>query len=144
MTISISDISTISLTGTIPTIPTGSTLDIFHGSNSFSGNGNNLYNELISLTESDVNVVDFALGRDTHQVYAWQVLADGSLTQWSRASGMSCSGRYRALDADVLIIAVPPGISVPNPSSANGPPAPGTSQRVVRIKIHKQGDMPLR
>ena len=141
MTISISDISTISLTGTIPT---GSTLDIFHGSNSFSGNGNNLYNELISLTVSDVNVVDFVLGGDTHEVYAWQVLADGSLTQWSRGSGMSYSGRHRALDASVLIIAVPPGISVPNPSSANGPPAPGTSQRVVRIKIHKQGDMPLR
>ena len=140
MTISISDIATISLTGTIPT---GSTLDIFHGTASFSGNGNNLYNELISLTESEVNISDFVLGGDTHQVYAWQVLSDGSLTQWSRGSGMSYSGRHRALETDVLIIAVPPGVSVPSPSSADGPPAPGTSQRVVRIKIHKQGDMPL-
>lgn len=140
MTISISDVSTISLTGTIPS---GSTLDIFHGSNSFSGNGNNLYNELISLDVADVNVLDFVLSGDTHQVYAWQVLANGSLTQWSRTTGKSYSGRYDALDADVLVIAVPPGVSVPSPTSPNGPPAPGTSQRVVRLKIQKQGSMPL-
>lgn len=140
MTISISDISTISLTGVIPS---GSTLDILHGSNSFSSNGNNLYNELISLTTADVNVLDFAHSGSTNQVYAWQVLASGSLSQWSRGTDRSYSGRFEDLDADVLVIAVPSGVTVPSPTSANGPPAPGTTQRVIRLKIRKQGKMPL-
>lgn len=141
MTISISDISTISLTGTIPS---GSGLDILHGSSSFSSNGNNLFDELITLNVADVNVLDFVQSGTTHQVYAWQVLADGSLSQWNRGTDKSWSERYEDLDADVLVIAVPPGVSVPSPSSANGPPAAGTSQRVVRLKIRKQGSMPLR
>lgn len=141
MTISISDISTVSLTGTIPS---GSTLDLLHGTNSFSSNGDNLYNELISLSVAEINVLDFVQGGNTYHVYAWQVLADRSLTQWTRATDKSCSGRCDDLDADVLVIAVPPGVSVPSPTSPNGPPAPGTSQRIVRLKIRKQGSMPLR
>ena len=140
MTISISDIATISLTGVIPS---GSNLDILHGTSSFSGNGNNLYNELIALDAADVNVLDFTHGGSTHQAYAWQVLATGALSQWSRATDKSYSGRFEDLDADVLVIAVPPGVSVPSPTSPNGPPAPGTTQRVIRLKIRKQGDMPL-
>ena len=140
MTISITDISTISLTGVIPS---GSNLDILHDTSSFSGNGNNLYNELISLDAADVNVLDFTHSGSTHQAYAWQVLATGALSQWSRGTDKSYSGRFEDLDADVLVIAVPSGVSVPSPTSANGPPAPGTTQRVIRLKIRKQGDMPL-
>lgn len=141
MTISIADTATVNLTGTIPT---GTVLDLYHGSQSFSANGDNLFNELILLNTSEVVVHDFVMGRSTHQMYAWQVLSDGSLAPWTRSAANSSSGSVRDLDADVLMIAVPDGVAVPTPEGANGPPAPGTSQRIVKLKIRKQGHMPLR
>lgn len=42
----------------------------------------------------------------------------------------------------MLVVAVPPGVSIPEPTSTDGPPAPGTTQSTIKIKIRRQGSMP--
>lgn len=140
MTLNIFDVSSVNLNGTITS--TGA-LDLLHGTQSLANNGNSLFNELDTLDDAEVVAGDFTHNGSTHAVYAWEALPDGSLSQWTRQSNNSRSGSRDDVDRDVLMIAVPPGVSVPEPTSTQGPPAPGTSQTVVRIKIRKQGDMPF-
>jgi len=92
--------------------------------------------------DAEVVIADFTHNGSTHQVYAWEEVSTG-LQQWARTSGAARSGARSDLDeTDVLVIAVPPGVSVPTPTSTGGPPAPGTTQTTVKVKVRKQGSMP--
>jgi hypothetical protein len=140
MTISIFDTSPVNLDGTITT---GSTLDILHGTQSFAGNGDNLFNELRLLTSAEVTIADFSVGGTTHQVHAWEVVSGGSLSKWSRSGSSSVSGVRTQMNADVIVVAVPPGVSVPDEPEPQGPPAPGTTQKKIKVRVEKADGMPL-
>lgn len=139
MTLTIYDIETVSLSGTI----TGSALDLAYGQDPLSANGDSLFDELDSLDEAEIVLPDFVQGGVTYEVHAWEEEPTGGLTKWSRNGSQSESGMRDDLDADVLVIAVPSGDRVPEPSSTGGPPAPGTGQTVKHIKIRKQGSTPF-
>lgn len=140
MTLNIFNTSPVDLTGTLTST---AALDVLHGTTSLGANNSSLFVELDTLTNAEVTVADFTHNSTVHQVYAWDVLVSGGLSAWSRGSGASRSGARTAMDADVLLIAVPSGVTVPTPTSPSGPPAPGTTQSTVKIKIQPQGDMPL-
>jgi len=140
MTLSIYNTSPVALTGTFTST---AALDLLHGSSSLAANNNNIYDELRSLTSAEVTVADFTHNGTAHQIYAWDVLATGGLSAWTRASNGSSSGARTSMNADVLFIAVPSGVTVPTPTSPSGPPAPGTTQSTVKIKIGTQGSMPI-
>lgn len=137
MTHIVFDTSPVDLTGTITST---SALDLLHGSTSLNANNDSLLVELDVLPETEIIVADFVHDSTTHQIYAWDVLATGALEPWDRDTGCSRSGARATMDADVLMIAVPPGVQVPTPTSPSGPPAPGTTQSTVKIKIKPHGD----
>lgn len=142
MTLGMFDIHPVILDGTITS---SLTLDLLHGVDSLSNNNNNLFNELRTLDEAEVVIADFDVSGTTHEAHVWEVLANRSLVKWSRGTGSSVSGARSEMDADVFVVAVPPGVAVPNePASEAGPPAPGTTQKKVRIKVAKEGGMPFR
>lgn len=140
MTIEINDISPVNLNGALIS---GPALDVLHGTQSVDANGNDLYNELFDLEDAEVIIADFDVSGTTHQVHAWEILPNRSLSKWSRNSASSASGPREGMDSDVIVVAVPPGVSVPEQPAAEGPPAPGTTQKKIRIKIEKQGGVPL-
>jgi hypothetical protein len=140
MTISITNISPVNLDGTITS---SSLLDVLHGTQSVDASSNNLHNTLTNIEDTEVVLADFDVSGTTHQVHAWEILFDRSLSKWSRATASSVSGTREAMDNDVVVVAVPPGVSVPETPAAEGPPAPGTTQKKIRIKIEKQGGMPI-
>lgn len=128
------------------TIGSTSTLQLHHGSDALSSYENYLYNELPETGQpvaAEVIVADFTHGGQTHQVHVWETLASGGVQKWTRNAASSSSGAYAHYgETEVLVVAVPPGVSVPDPTSTNGPPAPGTTQSTVKIKIRKAGSMP--
>ncbi len=142
MTISINDTSPVTLDGSI----SSSTLDLFHQTNAFSSNGDTLLDELYNLTQAQVVVPDFLVGTDVHEAHVWDIDATGGLsTKWTRVTTSpvgSVSGQRDQMDNDVLVVAVPPDVSVPQNPSPSGPPAPGTTQKKVRVRIQRQGGMP--
>lgn len=141
MTLSIYDISPVNLDGTITS---SSTLDLLHGTQSLSNCGDNLFDEIDSLEAAEIVARDFDVGGTTHAAHAWEVLADGSLSKWSRNGSASLSGNRSDMDADVIVVGVPPGVSVPSQPAPQGPPAPGTTQKKVHVKVSKRGAMPFR
>lgn len=128
------------------TIDSTSALQLHHGSDALSSHEDYLYNELPERglpDEAEVTVADFTHSGQTHQVHVWEALATGGVQKWTRNTASSSSGAYDHYgETDVLVVAVPPGVSVPEPTSTNGPPAPGTTQSTVKIKIRKAGSMP--
>ena len=141
MTLQIFDIATINLDCSL----SGSTLDLLHDSNSLTSNGDSLFDELAENGNDDADIVvsDFDVSGSTHQAHTWEVLADGSLSKWSRGSANSYSGRRSAMDTDIYVVAVPPGVTVPAGPSTEGPPPPGTTQKKIRVKVEKQGGLPF-
>ncbi len=140
MTLNIQDISPVNLDGSLTG---GSALDLAHDGEALSDHRDTLLNELDTLDDAEVVIADFTVGSDTHEVHAWEVDGSGGLTKWSRSSGSSMSGALTEFDADVVVVAVPPGVSVPQQPQPNGPPAPGTTQKKVRIKVGPIGSMPF-
>jgi hypothetical protein len=142
MTININDICPVTLDGSI----VSSTLDVLHQTAPFSSNGDSLFDELYNLSEAQVVVPDFQVGTDVHQAHVWDIDATGGLsTKWGRVTTSpvgSVSGLRSQMDNDVLVVAVPPNVSVPQNPAPSGPPAPGTTQKKVRVKIQRQGGMP--
>ncbi len=141
MTLNILDVSPVNLDGSITST---SDLDLAHDGDSLSDNNDKLLDELRTLNDAEFVVPDFTVGSDTHEVHAWEVLSDGSLSKWQRSAASSVSGLRDEMDADVVVVAVPPGVSVPQQPQPNGPPAPGTKQKKVRIKVGPTGSLPIR
>lgn len=143
MTLSLYNIHPVNLTCTIGS---ASDLQLHHGSNALGSYGNILFNELPQTgqyADAEVTIADFTHSGQTHQVHVWEALPTGGVQKWDRASGSSISGaHYHYGETDVLVIAVPPGVSIPEPTSTDGPPAPGTTQSTIKIKIRRQGSMP--
>ena len=141
MTLERTDISPLQLDGSITT---SSELELAHDGDLLSDYSDKLFNGLDNLTSAEVTVPDFTEGSTTHAMHAWTVNGDGSLTKWSRQSASSVSGSQTQFNADVVVVAVPPGVSVPEEPDPEGPPAPGTTQKKVRVKIDQEGELPLR
>lgn len=124
-------------------------LSLAHSGDLLSDNGDSLFDELPKdgsgpNDAAEVVIADFTHNGSTHQVYAWEALPSGGVQQWTRSGGAARSGARSDLDeTDVLVVAVPPGVSVPSPTSTSGPPAPGTTQTTVKVKVKKQGSMPF-
>lgn len=140
MTLEIQDVSPVNLDGSITT---SSELELAHDTEPLGDHNDKLLNELRALDEAEVVIADFEVDTDTHEAHVWEVLADSSLSKWTRQTAQSVSGARDEMDADVVVVAVPPGVSVPQEPQPNGPPAPGTTQKKVRVKIGKQGSLPF-
>jgi hypothetical protein len=139
MTINIQDTDPVTLDGSI----TGtSELELAYDGDAFGDNDDLLLNELSSLNDAEVVVPDFLVGTVTHAMHVWDVDATGGLSKWSRGTSSSVSGSRAEMDNDILVVAVPPGVSVPSEPEPDGPPAPGTTQKKVKIKIGEQGTLP--
>jgi hypothetical protein len=139
MTLNRLDVSPLNLDGSITTAPA---LDLAHDEDLLSEYG--ILNTLRDLDEAEVITPDFPVSGSTHELHVWEVdAATSTLSKWSRGTGCSVSGARAAMDADIIVVAVPPGVSVPSEPPQSGPPAPGTTQKKVRVKIAKQGDMPI-
>jgi len=107
--------------------------------------GNSIFDELPKdgegpNDEAEIVISDFTHGGITHQIFVWEVLKTGALLQWTRFGGASRSGPRHATKAEVRVVA----LSVPKPEDdAKGPPAPGSTQTTVKVKVKKHGSMPL-
>lgn len=141
MTLNRQDVSPLNLDGTITTAPS---LDLAHATESLTGTGVHLLNTLRELSQAEVVTPDVTVSGTTHQMHVWEIdPSDQSLSKWSRGTNNSVSGARAEMDAEFIVVAVPPGVSVPEEPPQSGPPAPGTTQKKVRVKIAKQGDLPF-
>jgi hypothetical protein len=141
MTLEIFDIHPVNLDGTITT---SGDLDLLHGRASITAHYDKLLNRLDALNVADVVVVDFVHDDDTHEAHVWDLDECGALAaKWGRDSNGS-SRRFDEEASDVLVVAVPPGVSVPQQPAPSGPPAPGTVQKKVRVGVGKRVLLPLR
>jgi hypothetical protein len=138
MTIMCIDVSPLTLDGSIIS---SSELELSHDQDAFSDYDDELLNELDVLEEAEIVVPDFQDGSLTHQMHVWEVVREDLLEKWDRVSGSSVSGMRDDMDADIIVVAVPPGVSVPEEPQP-GAPAPGTTQKEVKITIRKQGGTP--
>lgn len=124
-----------------------SALALHHGSDALADHELYLFAELPAtgpIYEAEVVLADFTHDDDVHQVYAWEADPTGGVQPWTRGTNGSTSGlREDMPETDVLVVAVPPGVSVPSPTSTSGPPAPGTTQTTITVKVRKQGGMPF-
>jgi hypothetical protein len=100
-----------------------------------------IFNELVLLTAASITVVDFTQNQVPYRMHAWEIVSSVPLHRWSRPGNYVSSGPRTELNADVLFIAAPDGVT-PEPTSSQGPPPPGTSQTVLKVKVRKQGAMP--
>ena len=146
MTISIYNVNPILLDAILDT--SAALTDIQHETVSIP-EGDQLFNELRDTPEAQAQVIvpDVQCAGGTHELHVWQIDSPTLLTKWDRqadAAGnmRSVSGSYSTWDAEIIIVAVPPGVAVPEepPQAA---PAPGTTQKKIKVKIRKQGDLPL-
>jgi hypothetical protein len=141
MTINCLDISPLNFDGSITAT---ADLDLAYDSDLLSEYGDQLLNELNRLEEAEVVTPDISVSGTTHQLHVWEIDdADGSLSKWSRGTSDSVSGLREAMDAEIVVVAVPPGVLVPTQPAPAGPPAPGTKQKKIRVKIIKQGGLPF-
>lgn len=141
MPIEILDVSPVDLDGSFTST---AELDLEHDSKLFRHHDDTLLSALDQLNDTEIIVLDFSAGGSTHQVHVWDVASDGSLDgKWSRGTASSVSGSRSTMDNDVLVVAVPPGVSVPSSPQPNGPPAPGTTQKKIKVKIGPQGSLPF-
>jgi hypothetical protein len=112
--------------------------DVRHGRQLFSQCGDKLFDELRSYSQTQVEFHDQA----GHEVHVWEELSLGP-SKWARDSSISptrsVSGPRSDMDAELTVITVAPGTSVPQ----EGPPPPGTTQKKIVVKIRKQGGLPL-
>lgn len=143
MTLSLFNVHPIHLTCSINS---SSALALHHGSDALSSFDNSIFNELPESgrhEEAEVQIADFSHNGQTQQVHVWEASPAGDVQKWARVSGSSRSGSYHSYgETEVLVVAVPPGIAIPSPTSTNGPPAPGTTQSTIKVKIRRQGSMP--
>jgi hypothetical protein len=142
---------TLSLYNTHPiqltcTIDSSSNLQLHHGNQALGSHDNSLFNELPDsgpYERSEVEIADFTHGSQTYEVHVWEPDDAGGVQKWTRTTGGSCSGAHHHYgEKEVLVVAVPSGVTVPEPTSTAGPPAPGTSQTTVKVKIRRHGAMP--
>lgn len=112
----------------------------------------------LDLTEPGANdmyhtqfkVADFVENSVTQNVYAHRVLADGSLSAWSRVSSTVQSPQYdydipvdtEIEEFDLMALAVASGGSAPTYTTQ--PDAQQAGARTIRIKIVKHGSRPRR
>lgn len=143
MTYAVGNQTTVNLTYTAGT---QSDLEIFYDGSSLDPYEHSVFVELIdpkpndSVAPTTTITIQDGPGAD---VYAWEERPNG-LVAWSRNSaGTGCYATHSDVEADVLIVHVPTGVTVPSPTSTDGPPAPGTSQRILKVKVKKQGDQPI-
>jgi len=115
-------------------------MGLLHEENRLKDYGDALFVELLSPPDPPTCTLMLkdAVGGDA---YAWTVEVTG-LTPWPRGSAGS-SLTVQSMDNDVIVVHVPVRGTPPSAPSASGPPAPGTSQTVVRIKVKDQGSLPL-
>lgn len=142
MTLNLFDTSPVNLDGHITST---SQLNLVHGDFVLSGDNDKLLNELRALASAEIVVLDVRVGTIFHEAHAWEVQPDGSLLKWARATsgGSSVSGPRASMDADVIVVAVPPDVAVPEQPPQAGPPAPGTTQKKIRVKIGQLGSLPF-
>jgi hypothetical protein len=100
-----------------------------------------IFNELVLLTATSITVADFMQDQVQYRVHAWELVSSVPRHRWSRPGNHVSSGPRTELNTEVLFIAAPEGVT-PEPTSSQGPPPPGTSQTVLKVKVRKQGSMP--
>ncbi len=137
MTLSVGNKPHVTLTYTLEA---GQELALHHAKDTLALFGNSMYVELNDPPNPPTCTltIDDSSGGD---VYAWTVTATG-LVPWTRGDRESFT-TVTTLDHDVLIVHVPTGTTVPAAPSTSGPPAPGTSQTVLRVKVEDQGALPI-
>lgn len=137
MTINLQDKASVDLTGSIE-----GELELAFDGSPLSEEDYSINHELRSLTAASLTAADFLHGDVQYRLHAWEVLSDGALSRpWDRSGSCVTSGLRDDMNTHVLFIAAPDGIN-PEPTSAQGPPPPGTSQTVLKVKVRKQGSMP--
>lgn len=138
MTINLQDKASVELTGAIGT----SELELAFDGTPLSEEDYSINHELRTLTAASLTAADFVHGSVQYRVHAWEVRSGGALSQaWDRSGSLVTSGPRDDINTDVLFIAAPDGVN-PEPTSAEGPPPPGTSKTILKVKVHKQGSMP--
>lgn len=139
MTLSLFNVNPLALFGGL----VSSDLELYYGSMTLTSHDNSIFVEYpTSSTGADVHLQDFVIGETKHELHAWQVMSESSISKWNRSSERSSSGLRAAMDHDVIIVAVPVGVEIPTVPPTSGPPAPGTTQKTVKIKIAQQGSLP--
>lgn len=121
---------------TAPTI-----LEIFHGEHPLRLDGNNLFNELRTVSHAELALLDFDHDGVTYHVYVWETCDDGSHVAWQRDEHGARSGPRDTMAATLLVCTTPAG--EPPPEPANGPPAPGAGQSLITVKFRKRGSKPF-
>ncbi len=93
-------------------------------------------------TTAELIIPDFQHSGTTYEVHAWEEEEPGEFSDpWPRANGRVSSGPRSKMDAIVLLVAVPSGVTAPEPEPINGPPGP--DQAVIKVKVGPKGSMPF-
>ncbi len=128
------------------TVGSQSDIEIHYDNSSLDPYGHKIFVELQDPNPNDSiepTTTITILDSSSADVYAWEDTPNG-LSAWSRnSSGTGCYAVHSDVDSEVLVVHVPSGVTVPSPTSTGGPPAPGTSQRVLKVTVKKQGDQPI-
>lgn len=137
MTLAIGNESNITFTYTLGT---NQALNLDYNANALPSYGNKVFVELLAPPTPPTTTI---LIKNTSgaAVHAWTATPTG-MVPWNREGAM-CSAPFSNVDSDVLVVHVPNTVTVPTPTSSSGPPAPGTSQTVLRVKVKNQGSLPL-
>lgn len=137
MTLAVGNQANVTLTYTVEP---GQSLALFYGQTALKPYGNALFVELQKPPTPPTCTLSFqdASGGDVH---VWTIEPDGSLSAWTRARD-STSLTVASLDHDILVVHVTEGSAPPSSPSPSGPPAPGTSQTVLNVKVKDQGSLP--
>lgn len=120
---------------------TPTTLEFFHGDHPLRLDANNLLNELRTITEAELRLLDFDHNGVTYHVHVWESCDDGSHIPWLRYETGARSGPREDMAVTLLVCTVPAGDPPPEP--ANGPPAPGAGHSLIKVKFRKRGSKPF-
>lgn len=104
---------------------------------------------LIENYQTKLRIADFISNNTTQEVYAHRVTLSGSLSAWTRGTGVVESPTFTFSQApldseidefDVMVKAIASGSSAPTYTTQQGAESAGASR--VRVKIIKHGSRP--
>lgn len=133
MTLSVGNQSKVELKSSLGS-SLGSSLTVLHAGNKLSDHGNAIVVELKAPPTPPMCTITIV---DAHggTVHVWTI-DGGRFTKWDRGASDS-SISVAAFDHDVLVAHFAAGEQPPTA----GPPAPGTNQTTLRVKVKDQGSL---
>lgn len=127
-----------------PSLQVDDALDLRLGDISLGQDRHRVFHELDQHDTCELQIPDFEQADQKYQIHVWEFsCAGGRPRLWSHDGLASISGPRGEMEADLVVLAAPPGDVVVEPEHTEGPPPPNGSKAVIRVKVRKKGSKPL-